>query len=142
MTTTQLLLIIHLLAISAAYGIVLANIVGFRVAKSVGADMAKGIAAQREALLPYGDVLFVTIIASGVSLLWAIGGAGGLNGWFHAKMAIVVVWVAVYGAMRLRIRKFLASRDATLVPMIRQLAHVQLAAVTIAIICAVMAFAA
>ena len=140
MSATQFFLIIHLLAIAAGLGMTLANIVGFRVAKALGGDMAKGIAAQREALIPYADVVFVAIIASGPALLWAMGGAQGLGPWFHVKMLAVAVWAIGYVLMRLRIRRFLVSRDMTLVPMIRQFAHVLLGAVTLAIICAVMAF--
>lgn len=139
MSIAQLFLIIHLLAIATAFGIGVSNIVGFRVAKGLGGDMAKGIAAHREALIPYGDTLFLTIIASGLVLFWNAG-AGGLGPWFSAKMAAVAVWIAVYVMMRLRIRAFLASRDMALVPLILTFAHVLLAAVVIAVICAVMAF--
>ena len=44
---------------------------------------------------------FVTIIASGPALLWAMGGAQGLGPWFMVKMLAVVVWVAGYVLMRL-----------------------------------------
>ena len=142
MSLTQVLLIIHLLAIAMALGIGFSNIVGFRVAKSLGGDKALGIAAHRESLIPYGDAFFVTIIASGLLLLWSIGGVQGLSPWFHIKMAAVAVWVIVYVLMRLRIMKFLASRDMGLIPRIRSFAHVAILAATIALICAVLAFAA
>jgi uncharacterized membrane protein len=141
MSLTQVFLIIHLLAIAMALGIGFSNIVGFRVAKNLGGDMAKGIAAHRESLIPYGDIFFVTIIASGLILLWGIGGGQGLSPWFHAKMAFVLVWMIVYVVMRLRIRKFLASRDMTLIALIRTYAHIAITAATVALICAVMAFA-
>ena len=48
MSLTQFLLIIHLLAVATGLGIGFSNIVGFRVAKNLGGDMAKGIAAHRE----------------------------------------------------------------------------------------------
>lgn len=140
MSITQFFLIIHLLAIASAIGIGVSNLVGFRVAKSLGGDLAKGIAAHREALIPYGDTLVATIVVSGLILLWSIGGSQGLSSWFHIKMAAVLVWVVVYVLMRLRVRKFLASRDMTLVPLIRSFAHVLLAAAFAAVICAVMTF--
>jgi uncharacterized membrane protein SirB2 len=139
MSLTQLFLIIHLLAIAMALGIGVSNIVGFRVAKGLGGDMAKGIAAHREALIPYGDTLFLTVIASGLVLFW-LAGAGNLGPWFSAKMVAVAVWIITYVAMRLRIRRFLASRDMSLLPLIRTFAHVLLAAVVATVICAVMAF--
>lgn len=139
MSLTQLFLIIHLLAMATALGIGVSNIVGFRVAKGLGGEMAKGIAAHREALIPYGDTLFLTVIASGL-VLFSLAGAGNLGPWFSAKMVAVAVWIACYILMRLRIRTFLASRDMSLVPMIRTYAHVLLAAVVATVICAVMAF--
>jgi hypothetical protein len=142
MSLTQLFLIIHLLAIAFAFGIGLSNIVGFRVAKGLGGDKALGIAAHRESLIPYSDILFVTIIASGLILLWGIGGSHGLSPWFHAKLGIVVIWGIAYVLMRLRIVKFLASRDMSLVALIRTYMHVILGAAVLALICAVMTFAA
>jgi hypothetical protein len=142
MTLTQFFLIIHLLSIAMALGISFSNIVGFRVAKGLGGDKALGIATHRESLIPYGDVFFVSIIASGLILLWGIGGAGSLSPWFHAKLSFVAIWVIVYVLMRLRIMKFLAARDMGLVALIRTYAHIALGAATIALMCAVMAFAA
>jgi uncharacterized membrane protein len=142
MSLTQLFLIIHLLSIAFMLGIGLSNIVGFRVAKGLGGDMAKGIASHREALIPYNDVLFVTILASGLVLLWGIGGLSGLSPWFHAKMAAVAIWVIGYLLMRLRVMTFLKSRDLRLVPRIRMFAHITITTAVVAVICAVMAFAA
>ncbi len=141
MSLTQFLLIIHLLAVATGLGIGFSNIVGFRVAKNLGGDMAKGIAAHRESLIPYGDIIFVTILITGGLLLWSIGGSQGLSPWFQVKMAAVALWVIVYTLMRLRIRQFLASRDMSLVPRIRLLAHILITAVVVAIICAVLTFA-
>lgn len=142
MSLTQLFLIIHLFSIALLLGIGFSNIVGFRVAKGLGGDMAKGIAAHRESLIPYGDIVFVTIIASGLILLWGIGGGQGLSPWFHVKMAAVAIWAICYILMRLRIQKFLKVRDITLVARIRLFAHIAITAATAALICAVMAFAA
>ncbi len=140
MSLSQALLIVHLLAIAVGIGMGFSNLVGFRVASKLGGDMAKGIATHRESLIPYGDIVFVLIITSGVLLLWNIGGIQGLGGWFHAKLAFVAVWAVSYVAMRLRIRTFLASRNMALVPMIRSFAHGVVGVAVIALICAVMAF--
>jgi uncharacterized membrane protein len=140
MTVSQLFLIIHILAVALGLGIGFSNLVGFRVAGQVGGDMAKGIAKHRETLIPYVDVFYVTIVGSGLVLLFNLGGAAGLGPWFHAKLAAVALWVAAYVVMRLRVRKFLASRDMALVPMIRILAQVAITAATLALIFAVMTF--
>jgi uncharacterized membrane protein len=140
MSVSQLFLIIHLMAIALMLGIGFSNIVGFRVARGAGGDMAKGIATHREALIPYGDVFFVTIIVSGLILLSNLGGVAGLGTWFHAKLTVVVIWAVAYIFMRLRIRKFLASRDMALVPLVRVMMQVVITAATLALICAVMTF--
>jgi hypothetical protein len=142
MTLTQILLIIHLFCVAVALGVGFSNIVGFRVARNLGGDKALGIAAHREALIPYGDVFVVLILASGLSLLWAIGGPHGLPFWFHFKMAAVALWVITYILMRLRIRKFLASRDMSLLGLIRTYAHVAITGAALALIFAVLTFAA
>jgi hypothetical protein len=142
MSLTQILLILHLLAISLGLGIGFSNLVGFRIAKNLGGEKAMGIGAHRESLLPYGDVIFVTILASGLLLLWTKYNMQVPSPWFHAKMAAVAVWIVCFVLMRLRARKFLATRNMALLPLIRTYAHIVITVVVVALICAVMAFAA
>ena len=142
MSLIQFALSVHLLCIGLGLGISFSNLVGFRVAKGLGGDKALGIAAHRESLIPYGDTFFVLIILSGVTMLWAIGGPSGLAFWFQFKMVAVAVWIVTYVLMRLRIRKFLATRDMSLVALIRTYAHVVITAVALAVIFAVLTFTA
>ena len=142
MSLLQISLSIHLLSIAFALGIGFSNLVGFRVAKNLGGEKAMGIAALRESLIPYGDIFFVLIILSGITNLWAIGGPSGLSFWFHFKMAAVLVWIVGYILMRLRIRKFLATRDMSLLTLIRTYAQIIITAVVLAVIFAVLAFSA
>ena len=142
MSLLQFSLSVHLLCIGLGLGMGFSNIVGFRVAKGLGGDKAMGIAAHRESLIPYGDLFFTLIILSGVTNLWAIGGTSGLNFWFQVKMVAVVVWIVAYVLMRLRVRKFLATRDMSLVALIRTYAHVVITAVVLAVIFAVLTFTA
>jgi uncharacterized membrane protein len=141
MSLTQFLLTLHLLSIAMALGIGFSNLVGFRVAKTLGGDKALGIAAHRESLIVYGDIFFVLIIATGLGLLWAIGGGQGLSTWFHVKMGFVIIWAMAYILMRLRVRKFLVSRNGALVARIRVFAHMVIFAAAAALVCAVLAFA-
>jgi len=141
MSLTQIALIIHLFCIAMALGIGFSNIVGFRVARGLGDDKALGIAAQREALIPYVDIFFVLIIASGLLLFSAKYNFHAPNVWFHIKMAAVLVWIICYVLMRLRIMKFLAARDMSLVGLIRTYSHIGIGAATLALVFAVMAFA-
>ena len=142
MSLLQFSLSVHLLSIGLGLGMGFSNLVGFRVAKGLGGEKAMGIAAHRESLIRYGDIFFTLIILSGVTNLWAIGGVSGLNFWFQAKMVAVVVWIVAYFLMRLRIRKFLATRDMSLVALIRTYAHVVITAVVLAVILAVLTFTA
>ena len=141
MSLTQFLLSVHLLCVAAVIGIGLTNIVGFRVARSAGGEKAAGIAAQREALLPYADGFFVLLLLSGVGLLWAIGGPATLPFWFHLKMAAVALWAICYILMRLRIRKLLATKDMSLIGLVRTYAHIGITGAVLAVIFAVMTFA-
>ena len=142
MSLLQFALSVHLLSIGLGLGIGFSNIVGFRVARNLGGEKAMGIAAHRESLIPYGDTFFALIIISGVTMLWAIGGASGLKFWFQFKMAAVLVWIIAYVLMRLRIRKFLATRDMSLIALIRTYAHIIITAVVLAVIFAVLTFSA
>ena len=142
MSLLQFSLSVHLLSIAFALGIGFSNIVGFRVAKGLGGDKAMGIAAHRESLIIYGDIFFALIIISGATNLWAIGGANGLKFWFQFKMAAVLVWIVAYILMRLRIRKYLATRDMSLLKLIRTYAHIIITAVVLVVIFAVLTFSA
>ncbi len=142
MSLLQISLSIHLLSIAFALGIGFSNLVGFRLARNLGGEKALGIAAQRESLIPYGDIFFVLIILSGITNLWAIGGPSGLNFWFHLKMAAVLVWIVGYILMRLRIRKLMATQDMSLLKLIRTYAHIIITAVVLAVIFAVLTFSA
>ena len=142
MSLLQFSLSVHLLCIGLGLGMGFSNLVGFRVAKGLGGEKAMGIAAHRESLILYGDLFFALIILSGVTNLWAIGGTSGLNFWFQVKMVTVVVWIVAYVLMRLRVRKFLATRDMSLVALIRTYAHVVITAVVLAVIFAVLTFTA
>jgi uncharacterized membrane protein len=140
MNLVSIFLIIHLFSIAMVLGIGMSNIVGFRVARNVGGEKALGIAALREALIPYADVFVLLVLVSGLTMFWAIGGGQGLPIWFHIKMAAVAIWLLAYILMRLRIRKFLANRDMSLLKLVRTYAHVAITAAALALIFAVLTF--
>ena len=142
MSLLQILLIIHLFCIAMVLGIGFSNIVGFRVAKNLGGEKAMGIAAHREALLPYADIFVGLVLISGLTMLWSIGGGQGLPIWFHIKMGAVAIWLLAYILMRLRIRKFLTSRNMSLLGLIRTYAHVAITAAVLALVFAVLTFSA
>lgn len=141
MSLLQIFLIIHLFCIAMVLGMGFSNIVGFRVARKLGGEKAMGIAAHREALLPYADIFVVLVPVSGLTMLWLIGGGQGLPIWFQIKMGAVAIWLLAYILMRLRIRKFLASRDMSLLGLIRTYAHIAVSGAALALIFAVLTFA-
>lgn len=140
MSLHQILLFVHLFAVAVAMGIGVANIVSFRVSRNTTGEVAQGVAKAREATLVYSDIFVTLIVAAGLLLLWNRG-TEGLSFWFHIKMAAVALWLICFIVMRLTIRSFLKTRNAALMPRIRMLAHAAITGATLAMFCAVMAFA-
>jgi len=141
MSLHQILLFVHLLSVAVVLGMGFTNIIGFRVARNVSAEMAQGIAKLREASIMYADIFVTLLVLAGLGLLWNRGGTDGLSFWFQIKMAAVVVWLGAFIFMRVTIARFLKSRDMSVLPRIRMLAHTAITGAVVALFCAVMTFA-
>ncbi|MDE2445376.1 MAG: hypothetical protein KGO94_04300 [Alphaproteobacteria bacterium] len=141
MSLHQALLILHLFSVAVVMGVGISNLISFRVQRKLEGEAAKGVAKAREATLIYSDIFVMVLVAAGLGLLWQRGGAGGLNAWFHVKMAAVAVWLACFVAMRIFIARFLHNQDAALMPRIKLLAHVAITGAMVALVSAVLAFA-
>ncbi len=141
MSLHQILLFVHLFSVAIVLGMGFTNIIGFRVAKGLAPEMAQGIAKLREATLRYADIFVTLLVLAGLSLLWNRGGTEGLSSWFHIKMAAVVVWLGGFIYMRISIARFLKTRDMTILPRIKTIAHVAITGAAVALFCAVMTFA-
>ena len=142
MSVLQLLLALHLLAVALGIGSGFSNLINLRVSKGQTGDVAKGLGLMRMALRPYGDFFAATIVVTGVLLLWTIGGTTGLNGWFSVKMAAVIVFVLSYIGVRLTGIQMMKSGNMALMTRVGLLAHVAVAGAVIALVCAVLTFAA
>jgi uncharacterized membrane protein len=140
MSGHQALLALHLLAIAAVFGIGFANLVNLRISKGQTGDVAKGLRMHRMAVNIYMVVGAIIILASGGLLLAQLGASPG--GWFHVKMAAVLVWLVAIVVIQVTIRQMMKSGNMALITRIGTFAHIAVAAMAIALVCAVLAFAA
>ena len=140
MSGHQAVLALHLLAIATVFGIGFANLVNLRVSKGQAGDIVKGLRMHRMAVNIYMVVGAVIILASGGLLLSQMGASPG--GWFHVKMAAVLVWLVAIVVVQVTIRQLMKSGNMALMARIGMSAHIAVVAMAVALVCAVMAFAA
>lgn len=140
MSYHQLLLALHILALTLGIGIAFSNAVNLRLAKTNSGDVAKGLGLQRAAMHKYTDAAFATILITGGLLLHAIGGPKGLNLWFNLKMLFVVVYVTSYVMARLTVVQIKKTGNVSLLGRVALFVHVALSGAVAALICAVLAF--
>ena len=84
------MLIMHLAFMGLGIGMSCSNFVNTRLAAGQTGDIAKGLGLQRRTIASIGDSIIAAIWLSGFLLL-QLRGWEGLNTWFHAKMAFVVL---------------------------------------------------
>jgi uncharacterized membrane protein len=142
MTLTQLFLIIHLLAIAIGIGIGFSNLVNLATAKSQTGDIAKGLAMGRFANRKYHDAAVIIILISGGLLLANLGGMAGISKWFHVKLAFVLIFVVCHFAARATVKQMLATENMALRGRAKMLSHIAITAAVLALVSAVLAFAA
>ncbi len=111
----QLFLTLHLFFIAMGVGMSCSNFINTRLSLGKTGDMAKGLGLQRRTVAQIGDGIIAGIWVSGVLLLWASGGEG-LNGWFHAKMAVVVLLTLSHIMARRTGGQMMRSGNAALLP--------------------------
>jgi uncharacterized membrane protein len=142
MTGLQALLSLHLICVVGAVGIGITNFINMRVAATQTGDIAKGLAMHRMATLPFGDIFIAGFVLTGVLMLWTIGGASGLNGWFQVKMVAVLVLLIGYGVLRYTIGQIKRTGNMALGARLKVIAPINLAAALVALVCAVLTFSA
>jgi uncharacterized membrane protein len=96
------LLIAHLMAIAVGTGMSFANYINLRHASGETGERAAALAALRRTIGRIGDIVIVLIWASGLALVWNWIAQGGPapGGWFHAKLAFVVLLTVCHGLAR------------------------------------------
>lgn len=85
------MLIMHLAFMALGIGMSCSNFVNMRLAVGQTGDIAKGLELQRRTVASIGDSIIAAIWLSGFLLL-QLRGWEGLNAWFNAKIAFVVVF--------------------------------------------------
>lgn len=142
MSYHQLMLSLHFLAIAIGIGIGFSNIVNLGAAKTQTGDIAKGLAMGRLANRKYHDAAVIIILITGGLLLANLGGTAGLSKWFHVKLAFVVIFVICHFAARATVKQMLASGNIALMGRAKMLSHIAITGAVLALVSAVLAFAA
>jgi uncharacterized membrane protein len=138
----QLILALHLLAIAIGIGIGFSNIVNLATSKSQSGDIAKGLAMGRLANRKYHDAAVIIILVSGGLLLANLGSMVGISKWFHLKLAMVLVFVVCHFAARATVKQVIATGNAALMGRAKMFSHIAITGAVLALISAVLAFAA
>jgi uncharacterized membrane protein len=138
----QLILALHLIAIAIGIGIGFSNIVNLATAKSQTGDIAKGLAMGRFANRKYHDAAVIIILVSGGLLLANLGSMAGISKWFHFKLAMVLVFVVCHFAARATVKQVIATGNASLMGRAKMFSHIAITGAVLALISAVLAFAA
>ena len=84
------MLIMDLAFMALGIGMSCSNFVNMRLAVGQTGDIAKGLGLQRRTIASIGDSIIAAIWLSGFLLL-QLRGWEGLNAWFNAKIAFVVL---------------------------------------------------
>ena len=84
------MLIMHLAFMGLGIGMSCSNFVNTRLAAGKTGDIAKGLGLQRRTIALIGDSIIAAIWLSGIILL-QLRGTDGMNNWFYAKIAFVVL---------------------------------------------------
>ena len=142
MSYHQLILALHLLAIAIGIGIGFSNIVNLATAKSQTGDIAKGLGMGRLANRKYHDAAVIIILVTGGLLLANLGSMAGLSKWFHIKLAFVLIFVVCHFAARTTVKQVIASGNMALMGRARMFSHIAITGAVLALISAVLAFAA
>ena len=142
MSYHQFLLSAHLLAIAIGIGIGFSNIVNLATAKTQTGDIVKGLAMGRLANRKYHDAAVIIILITGGLLLANLGGMAGISKWFHIKLVFVLIFVACHFAARATVKQMLASGNTALMGRAKMFSHIAITGAVLALISAVLAFAA
>ncbi len=142
MTYHQLLLTLHILTISLGIGVGFANLFGMAIAKNQTAEAAAGMALLRRKIAPLMDANLLLVLITGGLLLANLGGASGLAPTFHVKMAAVAIWVISHFAARITSGQMARTGNMALASRVRNFTRLGWTAAVVALVCAVLIFAA
>lgn len=92
---TTIALWVHFLSIGMAGMATFGIPVTLLASKSAPAQQRPAVGAILMKLAAFGRMAIALLVLSGLVIVWARYSGGGLNGWFHIKMAFVVAIVAL-----------------------------------------------
>ena len=134
----SVLLAAHFILIALGTGMSFSQLVNIALAKSQSGEMAKGLGLQRRTITRIGDGVIALIWASGLALYANIGSVG--SGWFHAKLAFVVVLTVSHVMARRTGGEMLRTGNAALLAKLNLFVAGVFGSAVLAIIFAVLAF--
>jgi uncharacterized membrane protein len=132
------LLAAHLILIALGTGMGFSQLVNIALAKSQSGDMARGLGLQRRAITKIADSVIALIWVSGLALYVNLGGVE--SGWFHAKLAFVVILTASHFMARRTGGEMMRTGNAALLGKLNLFVAGVFGSAVIAIILAVLAF--
>ena len=107
------MLILHLAFMALGIGMSCSNFVNTRLAAGKTGDIARGLGLQRRTIAGIGDSIIAAIWLSGFLLL-QLRGWEGLNAWFLAKIAFVVLLTFCHVMARLSGAEMMRSGNGAL----------------------------
>jgi hypothetical protein len=109
------MLIMHLAFTALGIGMSCSNFVNTRLAVGQTGDIAKGLGLQRRTIASIGDSIIAAIWLSGFLLL-QLRGLEGLNTWFYAKIAFVILFTLSHIMARRTGAEMMRTSNGTLLP--------------------------
>jgi uncharacterized membrane protein len=141
MSWHQALLALHLIFIATGLGMSFSNFINTRLSLGKTGDMAKGLGLQRRAVAQIGDGVIAGIWITGLAL-WSMLGMASPNGWFHTKLAFVVLLTVSHILARRTGGVMLREGKAELMPRLSLFIGGVWISAIIAVVLAVLAFEA
>jgi uncharacterized membrane protein len=142
MSTHQFLLALHLLVIALGIGFTASNFINARLALGQTGDMAKGLGLHRATIARFGDVVIALIWITGGLLIWQRGGMAGLPPAFHVKLLFVILLTVFHGLGRMTAGKMRREGNMAALPRLGWFILGGWVSAVVALVCAVLAFAA
>lgn len=136
------LLIAHLMAIAVGTGMSFGNYVNLRRAAAESGEAAAALGRLRRVVGRIGDVVITLIWVTGLALLWTWMARGGPapGGWFHAKLAFVVLLTLSHAMARRTSGRMALSGNAALLGRVELFVAGTWASALASILLAVLAF--
>jgi len=125
--------------IAMGTGMSFSNLVNLRLSQGEQGERFKALGLQRKTVSQIGDGVIALIWVTGLLLVWLIGGMP-QSGWFHAKLAFVVLLTAAHFMARRTGGEMARTGNLSLMPRIQLFVGAVWVSALAAILLAVLAF--